>query len=251
MKKYLSIVALACLAFLLWSGAAGAQSSDLQLVLNRNFGFSLGDQIQGSFNLAVAGPEDMTSVTYLVDGKEITTVTQAPFRHTFSTDSYAAGRHRFAATAKTAGGQTLASNVIDAEIVTASGGFQSTTRVIGPILGIVFVVIAIMAGLQFLPMGHNKRRYEQGGVKNYGVAGGAICPKCGRPFARSVFGLNMIAGKLERCPYCGKWSITRPASIEALRAAEQTEAEGAMPSVRELTPEDRLRQQIEDSRLSR
>jgi hypothetical protein len=128
---------------------------------------------------------------------------------------------------------------------------QATTSVLFPILGILALIIVGMVLLQVLPMSRNKRRFEQGGVHNYGAAGGAICPKCGRPFSRSIFGLNLLTGKLERCPYCGKWSITRPASIGALRAAEQAEVQGAQPAVRELTPEERLRQQIEDSRLAK
>ena len=228
-----------------------AQGDELQLLLSKSMGFSLGNQIQGSFDIAVSGPADITSVTYMIDGKEMATVTQAPFRYSFSTDSYATGQHHFSATAMTASGQTLKSNVIDVEMVTLSGGLQATTRIIGPILGILLVVIVVMVALQMLPMRRNRRRFEQGGVRNYGAAGGAICPKCGRPFARSIFGLNMLTGKLERCPYCGKWSVTRPASVEALRAAEQAEVEGAQPAVREMTEEERLRQQIEESRLSR
>jgi hypothetical protein len=250
LKRIIFALAVAC-ALLGSTSAVSAQSGDLQLTLSKRMGLALGDQIQGTFELGVAGASDLTSVTYTIDGKEMATVTQPPFRYTFSTDSYAPGRHQFAATAKTSGGLTLQSTAIDAELLTASEGMQSFTRVLGPILGILAVVIVAMLALQLLPMGRTRRHYEQGGVRNYGAAGGAICPKCGRPFARSMFGLNLVTGKLERCPYCGKWSITRPASIESLRAAEQAEAHADTPTVRVTTPEELLRQQIEDSRLSK
>ncbi|MGB8645097.1 MAG: Ig-like domain-containing protein [Anaerolineae bacterium] len=249
-KKTLLALALACLALMLGAPVAGAQDSTLQILLSRSMGFSLGNQIQGSFTISVADPAGLTAVTYLIDGKEMSTVTQAPFRYSFSTDSYTVGPHQFSATAQTAGGLKLTSNMIDVEIVTPSAGLQSTTRILIPVFGVVLLIIVVMVALQVMPIGRNKRRFAQGGAASYGPAGGAICPRCGRPFARSVLALNLITGKLERCPYCGKWSITRPVSIEALHAAEQAEVQGAKPAIPELTPEERLRQQIEDSKLS-
>jgi hypothetical protein len=55
-------------------------------------------------------------------------------------------------------------------------------------------------------------------------------------------------GKLERCPYCNKWSIVPAASLAALKAAEAAELESAKPEVPELSPEEKLRRQIEESR---
>jgi hypothetical protein len=251
MKKFLFALAMACLVLVAGASVTGAQGNELELLLTKNMGLALGDQIQGSFTLSVSGPEDMTSVTYMIDGNEMATVTQAPLRYSFSTDSYAPGRHTFSATAKTTSGQTLKSNVIDVEIVTLAAGLQAGTRVLIPIFGVVLVIIVVMVAIQVLPIGRNKRRFEPGAVRNYGAAGGTICPNCGRPFARSIFALHLGNRRLERCPYCGKWSMTRPASIEALRAAEQAELQGAKPAVHELTPEELLRQQIEESRLSR
>jgi ribosomal protein L32 len=257
MKKCPFLLLIACLAFMLCARLAGAQTSDLQLLLSKDMGFAFGSQIQGSFSLSVAGPADMTSATYSIDGREMATVKQSPFRYAFTTDSYAIGQHQFMATATTAGGQMLKSNVIDVEIVSPSAGLQASTRIIVPIVAIVFVIIAAMFAVQFLPRGSNKRRIEIAGagagtvVQDYGIAGGAICPKCGRPFARSIFGLNLLSGKLDRCPHCGKWSITHRASSEALLAAEQSEAQAATSAVPEQTADELLRQQIEDSRLSR
>ncbi len=250
-KKILYALAITCLALFLGTTAALAQSSELQLSLSRNFGFSMGKQIQGSFTIAAYGPTDLTSVTYLIDGKEMATVTQAPFRYSFSTDSYPLGNHQFSATAKTSSGQTLQSNVIDVEMVTASEGWQAGGRIALPLLGIVFLVILLSFGMQFVTMG-KRRRYEPGAERNYGVSGGAICPRCGRPYARSFWSLHMMGSKLERCPYCGKWAFVRAASPEALRAAEQAELQGSQPTaVHEKTAEERLLEQIEESRMAR
>ncbi len=251
MKKIFFSLAVFALALLASANIVAAQGDGLQISLSRNVGFSLGNQIQGSFNIAASGRDDLASVTFLIDGKEMTTVTAAPFRYSFSTDSYSTGQHQFSATARTTGGQTVKSNVLDVEIVTATQGWQASTRIIYPLLGVVLLVIVIVVGVQVLPFGRNKRPFVPGEQRDYGPMGGAICPRCGRPFARNFLSMNLMFGKLERCPYCGKWSITRPASIEALRAAEQAEVQGAKAEVHEITPEERLRQQIEESRMSR
>ena len=82
------------------------------------------------------------------------------------------------------------------------------------------------------------------------MAGGAICPRCQRPFARGVLSPNLLVGKLERCPFCGKWSVLAARPLAELRAAEAAElasAEGgARPDAAD--EEERLRREIEESR---
>ncbi len=251
MKKLSFALAILLLALIGVTGIASAQADGLQLTLSKSMGFAQGNQIQGSFNIAVSGRDDLASVTFLMDGLEMVLVDRPPFRYSFSTDSYTTGPHRLSATARTTGGQTVQSNVINVEILSAAESWQATTRVMAPILGIVLVVVVVMLAIQFLPIGRNRRQYVPGEQRDYGRLGGFVCPGCGRPFARSALGMNMMVGKLERCPYCGKWSITKPATIEALRAAEQSEVQGAVPEVHEMTPEERLRQQIEESRMSK
>ncbi len=249
-RRPLSIILLVCAALVLSSGTVSAQGNTLQLLLSKTFGFSLGSQIQGQFSLAVAGPSDITSVTYEIDGQEMATVNQAPFRYSFSTDAYPIGQHQLTATAHTASGQVLKSNSINVEMVTAASGWQSTARIAGPLIGIILLLVVVMVGVQVLPFG-NRRRYEPGTARNYGISGGTICPKCGRPFVLPFFSPNLLTGKLVRCPYCGKWGVRRQASLDALRAAERAELQGATPQVREVSPEEMLRRQIEESKLSR
>ncbi len=250
MKKAIALLGLCIAALAAVVSPAAAQAPELELLMSKSSGFSLGNQIQGQFNLAVSGPSDITSVTYLIDGGEMATVTPAPFRYSFSTDKYSFGQHQFSATARTASGAALKSNVIDVEIISAAAGFQATGRTVLPILGLVLLLVLAIIGLQVIPFG-SRRRYEPGEARSYGISGGAICVRCGRPFPRSTLALNLLTSKLERCPYCGKWQTTRAASAEALAAAEKAEIQAATPSVRELTPEERLRQQIEESKLSR
>jgi len=91
-------------------------------------------------------------------------------------------------------------------------------------------------------------RTSAAGPITYGLAGGAVCPKCGLPFSRSIFGLNLLVGKLSRCPHCGKWSVVGRASPEELSAAEaklRGEAQPAQPAV---DAEAQLRKRIEESK---
>ncbi len=249
-RRWLSAAMLACAVLVFAAGSVAAQGNTLQLFLSKTWGFSLGSQIQGQFALGVSGPADMTSVTFEIDGQEMATLTQAPFKYSFSTDNYAVGQHQLTATARTASGQVLKSNSIGAEIVTAAGGWQSTTRIMGPLFGIILLLVVVTIVVQVVPLG-SRRRYEPGAVRNYGISGGTICRKCGRPFALAFLSPNLITGKLVRCPYCGKWSIARQASLDALRAAERAELQGATPQVQAVSPEEALRRQIEESRLSR
>jgi len=229
-------------------GSAGAQDGEVRLSLSKAWGYSLGGQIQGLMNLSVAGPKDTVSVRFELDGQEITTVTQPPFSIQFNTDKYPPGWHKFSATVQTSSERTLTSNTISAEFVSAEQGWQGAQRIIIPLAAIVIIAILASLGGQFLLSGRGKQRPEPGAPRNYGIEGGAICAKCGRPFARHFFSPNLLVGKLERCPYCGKWGIVAAASREALAAAEAAEVEASKPAVPEASPDEKLRRQIEESR---
>jgi len=220
----------------------------VRLSLSKAWGYSMGGQIQGLFNMSVSAPEDATSVRFELDGEEIATVTQPPFSIQFNTDKYPKGVHTFSATIQTSGGQTLKSNVFSAEFVSAEQGWQVAQRIIIPLAAVVIVAMLAGLGAQFLMSKRGNRRPEPGAPRRYGIEGGAICPKCGRPFARHLFSPNLLVGKLERCPYCGKWSVVPAASREALTAAEAAEVTASRPSVLEASPEEKLRRQIDESR---
>ncbi len=246
-SKVFALVALLAIG-LAMAVPAGAQDGEVRLSLSKAWGYSLGGQIQGLMNLSVAGPKDTTSVRFELDGEEITTVTHSPFSIQFNTDKYPRGWHKFGATVQTSGGQTLESNTLSAEFVSAEQGWQAAQRIIVPLLVIVVLAMLISTGGQFLLSGRGKQRPEPGAPRRYGIEGGAICPRCGRPFARHFFSPNLLVGKLERCPYCGKWSVVAAASREALTAAQAAEVEASRSAVPEASPDEKLRRQIEESR---
>lgn len=238
------------------------QENELRLSLRRLFGFSMGGQVQGTFNLSVQGPSDLVSVTFKLNSEAGTTgptilgqATQAPFSLTFSTDQFPHGRYELSAVGQTAGGQTIQSNVLRVEFVSAEAGWQAAGKIIVPILVLVGIVM-LASFIGPLLGGNGKKRRSTlptgrplGEPRDYGVMGGAVCPKCGRPFGLHWWAPNLVMHKLDRCPNCGKWSVVGRASREELAAAEAAEAEmDSAPEVPELSPEEKLRRQIEESK---
>lgn len=119
---------------------------------------------------------------------------------------------------------------------------------IGPELVLVGIILLIVVGRRLLLLKGEKEMGAVDGQAGYGLAGGAICPGCGRAFARHALSPNLIAGKLSRCPHCGKWSIVSRATPAALVAAEAARQTPAEPAASALSEEERLRRQIEESR---
>ncbi len=245
--------ALAALLMLLQAFPALAQEgAPLTLSLSRDFGYSSGaGQIQGAFSMKVSGPDDLARVVFLIDGQPIGEDSQAPFSLQFSTSSYPLGTHTLSAVGYTVDGRELQTNSYAREFVPAEEGMKAAGKIAIPILGVTLAIMLLSIGLPVL-MGRGKTAHLPPGAKrNYGPLGGAICPKCSRPFAVHLFGLNLVVGKLDRCPYCGRWSLVRRSPLEVLRLAEAAEleaagSEGLAPAVSE---ENRLRKELDDSRF--
>ena len=110
------------------------------------------------------------------------------------------------------------------------------------VLVVVFTVIDIRRG--------RKSHTPLGAARRYGLMGGTVCPKCGRPFSRHWWAPNALAGKLDHCPHCGRWSVVRALPLDQLRAAEAAELQNAQPAtpLPNLSPEEKLRRQLDDSR---
>jgi DNA-directed RNA polymerase subunit RPC12/RpoP len=246
LKYQISMLLVGGLALML-ARSTWAQEGDIRLSLRKDWGFSLGGQVQGLFTLSGTGAQDLTSVSFELDGKELAAVTRPPFTLQFSTDKYPSGRHTFSAVGRTSDGRILKSNTVNVEFVSAEAGWQTTQRIIIPLLVVVCVVIILTTAGQFA-LGRGQRHLEPGTPRNYGLRGGAICPKCGRPFALSFFSLNLVTRRFERCPYCGKWGLVQAASREALTAAEAAEVAASRAAVPEPSSEEKLRRQIEESR---
>jgi len=229
---------------------AQAQDEELKITFSRDFGYSSGGgDIQGLFSIKVNGPDTLTKVVFYIDDEAMGEDTEAPFRLQFNTDSYALGQHAIYAAGTTSDGRELKTKVVHANFVSASEGTQSAMRILIPILGIVAVAVVLAAVIPVIT-GRKTIPLEPGTPRNYPL-GGAVCPKCQRPFAVHIYGLNLGLGKLDRCPYCGKWSVVRRESLQKLRAAEEAELERAREtgSVPGMTEEEKLKKQLEDSKF--
>ena len=231
--------------------ARAQEENDLELRLSRNFGYSSGaGRIQGNFTAKINGPEDLARVIFLIDGEEMGEAIQPPFELKFHTGSYPLGVHTIAALGYTSDGSKLTSNDWVVEFVAAEEGWQTAGKIALPLVGII--AIAMLASF-LLPtfFGRSKKSsLPLGAPRSYGVLGGTICPKCQRPFGMHIWGLNLVIGKLDRCPHCGQWSLVRHMPAEMLRTAEAAElsrskqAESASPKLEA----ESLNKDLEDSR---
>jgi hypothetical protein len=223
----------------------------LELFIRRNVGYSGGGEIQGSFRAEATGPDDLVTVTFKIDGEVLGTDAEAPFRVDFNTDDYATGLHTFTAEGETTSGQTLISNERQFEFVTAEESWRAAGEIMIPIFSVLGFVLLVGVGLSLLQIRQSKKNPTPlGAQRRYGLMGGTICPKCGRPFARHWWGLNAGLGKYDRCDHCGKWSVVRALPLEQLRAAEAAELKLSGPGVAEMSAEERLRRQLEESRYT-
>ncbi len=245
-----SLLLLFCaLSFAFAAPAFAQDDAELKLRLSRTFGYSSGaGDIQGLFTIYVAGPEDLVKVTFYLDEEAMGEVAQPPFELRFNTDNYPLGVHTISAIGLTSAGREVRSNELRVKFVTAEEGFQAGARIVLPLLGVAFAAIIFSSLLAFWGSGKLKQ-LPLGAPRNYGVAGGAICVRCGRPFPRHFFSLNLLIGKLERCPFCGKWAIVAAVPLEKLRAAEQAELEGAQSVMTApLSEGEALRKELDNSR---
>jgi len=251
MKKSISSIILALVLSLLISiPVNGQDDNELNLRLNRDFGYGgMGNDIQGLFSMEIRNPPaDLLRVEFHIDGQLIFEDTEPPFKVQFNTDSYSLGTHELAATGYTSGGQELHSQSYTMDFVSADQGWQAALKMIGPILAIVFGVLVLAFVTPYI-FRHKQANLPPGAPRNYGVKGGAICPKCSRPFALRFLSLNMgPLHKLDRCPYCGRWSLLRRRSMDELRAAEAAEIGSAAHFTSQTSAEDKLRKELEDSR---
>jgi hypothetical protein len=240
---------------ILWAGwisvVAYAQSDgELVLDISRDFGFSSGTgRIQGTFSMKAKGPDDLQKVIFFIDDQPIGEDDQAPFSIQFRTGNYSLGVHTMSAKGIMSSGRELQSNVFRQEFVAAETGFQTAMKIALPILGVSFAIIILSFVIPILSGRGKQPTLPLGAPRSYGILGGAICPNCARPFGVHIWGMNLIVGKLDRCPHCGKWSIVRRAPLEALKAAEAAEVETSEMEITEATQTDEmLGKELEDSR---
>ena len=254
MKKVVIFITMLFILLTITAGAVHAQSTgELKLGLSRDWGYSgFSNDIQGLFTMKISNaPSDLARVVFFIDATNIGEVTQSPFSLQFNTDSYPLGTHTINAVGYMGDGSQIASNLIKVQFVSAGSGTKSIGLIIGAIVGILIIVAVISIGV---PMIFDKGKMASlplGEPRKYGIGGGAICPKCGRPHPIRLWWINLGLNKIDRCPFCGKWSYVRTRSREELLAAEKAELAQVHPEAvfTGETEADKLKKEIDDSRF--
>lgn len=245
-----------CLGWM--AGRAQAQSatpqSDYSLNVHRNFGFSSGSQIRGAFSAEVIGSGQIKTVTFLIDGKTMGQVIQAPYKIDFNTSDFSIGWHDLTATIQTQDNQTYTTQARRFEFVSADAETAAVKNIILPLVGGILLVVFLIVGGQFLIFRNRPlSNLPLGTPRNYGLKGGAVCPKCHRPFTLHWWSLNMgIGAKFDRCDFCGRAGLFRMTSLNNLRKAEAGELEMASPTG-PVAPEDekeKLKKMLDESRYT-
>lgn len=184
------------------------------LEISRDFGYGMAGQMQGTFSYQVTGPPNLQHVEFLVDGRIIGQDGSAPFAYRFRTGDFGNGPHTLTAIGYTASSQAYQSNPVRGQFVSALSGI---TRVILSVA--LILVFRVVSG--YLTRTNSSVSVRQG----YSLFGGPVCPNCGRPFIIHWWGVNLVVGRLDRCPSCGKWRLVGRGTPESLRAAAAFERE--------------------------
>lgn len=247
MKKIIVTTLITILVSLTFLSVVSAQSEELTLSLSRDFGYGgFNGDIQGTFSVKASGPANLERVQFFLDETLLGEDTEAPFAIQFVTDNYPTGAHSFSAVGYTADGKQLKSQTISALFVSKEEGTSAAFKMILPILAVVFGAMAITAITSMITLRKGKK-LPAGATRSY-TFGGGICPKCKRPFGFQLLSMNMVVGKLTPCPHCGKWSIVKRASMGDLQAAERAELDTEKVQISEVSEEEKLRKELDDSR---
>lgn len=219
MKNSQRFIYLLTLLILLLPVSVNAQESqpDLNLYLIRNFGYGGLGKIQGNFTLKIRDPlAELDKVEFYLDDELIATISQEPYEYKFHTSSYPDGEHVFSAVGTLIDGTTLESNRITKTLLSSGQAWSETEGLIVPLL--LFVAGLTVLGMVIPVLLSRKKDFVLG---KYGPAGGTVCPRCDLPFSRFFLSPNLLAGKLVRCPHCGKISIRARASQDQIQEAEK------------------------------
>jgi hypothetical protein len=254
MQKLSSILLILFVSILIVTNSASAQTAHtLELTLNRDFGYAgFNNDIQGLYSMKIKDPPaNLEKVIFYIETTTMGEDTQPPFNLQFNTDSYSIGNHSLSAVGYTTDGNDLKSNIIQVQFVPAGSGMQSVVKIIVPIV-LLIVFMGIIA--VFLPILLSKGKIAStppGTPRKYGIGGGAICPKCNRPFPLRLWWINLGTKKFDRCPYCGKWSFVHPSQLPDLRAAEAAELTNAHPETPIVgeSEAEKLKKDLDDSRF--
>jgi hypothetical protein len=239
----------------LLSIAAAPLQDGYTLVVHKSMGFNNGSQIRGLFSAEVVGNmEAVQSVQFLADGQVFAELRSAPFKTSFQTTDFSAGWHTLSALVQSKDGSSFSTPERRFEFVTPETEAAFFRTYVFPFLIGVFLLVFIGIGFQYFSM-RNRRpsTLPLGAERSYGLKGGGICPQCKRAFSLHWWSINLIGSVYDRCDFCGKWSLIRPASravLDAAIAAELAESRPEQP-IREKSETDRLKDMLDDSRFSK
>ncbi len=194
MKKLFAILLISCLLTIAASGIAFAQATDqLQLGLSRDFGYGgFGNDIQGLFSMKIKNPpQNLVSVEFFIDTTLVGTDAESPFAVQFNTDSYSLGEHSLHAVGTLSDGSSIESNTITSQFVAAGAGTQSILKFVLPILGLVVIMVVVSFVLPLILSKGKLSAIPLGTPRKYGIGGGAICPKCNRPFPLRLWWIKL------------------------------------------------------------
>lgn len=213
--------------------------ADWSLNLRRDWGYGMGSDIQGKMTLSLSGDlSNVSRVLYFFNNDMVSEQTREPFRFSFNTDEFVSGLNTIHAEVHTIDGKVSSLSPLVYNFLSSDQASNAAIKMIGSIVGITLLVSALSFFISSRNRGQNKN-----GIGHLGLA---VCKQCDRTFPRSFFGLNMVAGKFERCPHCGKWQITRRASPEQIARADQPFQNGDNPNPEALNEE---RDELDDSRF--
>ncbi|RPJ50877.1 MAG: hypothetical protein EHM21_04025 [Chloroflexi bacterium] len=235
-----------------------AQDAEFRLQTRREFGYGSGSDVRGNFALTIFGnQETIQSVTYLLDGNEMGTVTEPPFKFQFTTSSYPDGAHALTAVVITRDNREVITPQVRLNFISRDQESQSVQRILFPLLGVVLAITVIgVAGQYWLMRRGGNDHLAPGAPRSYGLKGGTICPRCKRAYGVHFWSINLIGGYFDRCDYCGKWAFVRSRSRAELDAAVRAEVAAAAASETSLpavqngaeTDDERLRKMMDESR---
>jgi hypothetical protein len=243
MKKIIPLIVLISIAFIALPVYAQSKG-ELILDFNRDFGYGgFGGDIQGRFSMKVSSPDDIVRVEYFLDDELVFEGTEPEFRWQFNTAVFPEGHHTFSAIGYKADGTAVHASEFSRVFLSSDQAWTNTGDIIVPLL--VIVGVATLGGV-LGPVLLGRKKVHTPGV--YGMAGGAVCTRCSFPFSRSMVAPNLLVGKLERCPHCGKWALVPRASAGDLKAADERFAFEGHSTIEAPTEEEILQQMIDDSR---
>jgi hypothetical protein len=217
---------------------AHAQGNGYTVHLRKDYGYGgFGVNIRGKFTISLVGQEgQVQAVTFMIDNTPMVTVHEAPFKYQFQTGGYGFGFHVLSAEVVLKDGGTEVTPALQYNFVSREEEREQIGNIlliVGGVILLAYVIFALIQGIFFNDRARRGKTVVLG--QNYGFFGGAVCPKCGAPFSRHIWGLKLVVGRLDRCDFCGKWVMTTRATQEALREAEnaklaeQEETQAATP----------------------